>query len=345
MTQEGVPELMLLWLYPVDRLKVLQVIAEDMTKALQYLALRSNPRAIGDSLRSFKSRSNKKAKEAEVKTEANNEATLRAKRIDFRRLFTVAANSFDDIHRCMNSEKYIDIQFSKVCEKAERLFKVDQKIEEIINFTDEEYDTMESCRDRFTKIRVVYEKNYSKHDEKKSEMSNIRKENPISPKDNLNNAKKKTSWITSELTNEDIQKARLAVLGIVRIEQLSQLKEKIQRHFSSPSERHDMMDAHFIQDTRGTEVHDLDIIDAKYLLERVRYLPNITKRLNWPLGRVIELHPGKEGNERVSKLRVANGFAVRPLQRLYPLEMSVSDLPSDIALGEIFPEPIWNLTD
>ncbi|GFU02973.1 hypothetical protein TNCV_2209351 [Trichonephila clavipes] len=49
----------------------------------------------------------------------------------------------------------------------------------------------------------------------------IRKENPISPKDNLNNAKKKTSWITSELTNEDIQKARLAVLGIVRIKQLS----------------------------------------------------------------------------------------------------------------------------
>ncbi|GFX59995.1 DUF5641 domain-containing protein [Trichonephila clavipes] len=103
--------------------------------------------------------------------------------------------------------------------------------------------------------------------------------------------------------------------------------------------------AHFIQDTRGTEVHDLDIIDAKYLLKRVRYLQNITKRLNWPLGRVIELYPRKEDIERVSKLRVTNGFAIRSLQRLYPLEMSVSDLPSDIALGEIFPEPIRNLTD
>ncbi|GFY15096.1 transposable element Tc1 transposase [Trichonephila clavipes] len=115
--------------------------------------------------------SDKKAKEAKVKTEANNEATLRAKRIDLLRLFTVAANSFDDIHRCKNSEKNVDIQFSKVCEKAERLFKVDQEIEEIINFTDEEYDTMESCRDRFTEIRVVYEKNYSKHDESKPEIS------------------------------------------------------------------------------------------------------------------------------------------------------------------------------
>ncbi|GFY69635.1 hypothetical protein TNIN_233411 [Trichonephila inaurata madagascariensis] len=48
------------------------------------------------------------------------------------------ANSFDDIHRSMNSKKNIDIQFSKVCEKAESLFKVDQEIEEITNFTDEE---------------------------------------------------------------------------------------------------------------------------------------------------------------------------------------------------------------
>ncbi|GFU02651.1 DUF5641 domain-containing protein [Trichonephila clavipes] len=108
-----------------------------------------------------------------------------------------------------------------------------------------------------------------------------------------------------------------------------------------PDETTAIIPAHFIQDTRGTELHDLDITDAKFLLKNVRYLQNvrdslkdqITKRLNWPLGRVIELYPGKEGIEKVSKLRVANGFAIRPLQRLYPLEMSVSDLPSDIALA------------
>ncbi|GFY65008.1 hypothetical protein TNIN_283541 [Trichonephila inaurata madagascariensis] len=80
----------------------------------------------------------KKDKEAEVKTETNNEAKLRD---NLRRLFTVVANSFDDIYQSMNSERIIELQFSKVCEKAERLFKVDQEIEEIINFTDEEYDT------------------------------------------------------------------------------------------------------------------------------------------------------------------------------------------------------------
>ncbi|GFV68589.1 transposable element Tc1 transposase [Trichonephila clavipes] len=115
--------------------------------------------------------SNKKENEAEVKFEANKEAKLKAERASLYRLFTVAANSFDDIHRSMNREKNIDIQFSKIYEKAERLFRVDQEIKEIINFSDEEYDTMESYRDRYTEIRVIYEKNYNKHDESKSEIS------------------------------------------------------------------------------------------------------------------------------------------------------------------------------
>ncbi|GFR23444.1 transposable element Tc1 transposase [Trichonephila clavata] len=88
--------------------------------------------------------SDRKENEAEVKIEANKEANLKAERASLRRLFTVAANSFDDIHRSMNREKNIDIQLSKIYEKSERLFKVDQEIKEIINFTDEEYDTMES---------------------------------------------------------------------------------------------------------------------------------------------------------------------------------------------------------
>ncbi|GFR20895.1 transposable element Tc1 transposase [Trichonephila clavata] len=116
--------------------------------------------------------SDKKENEAEVKIEANKEAKLKAERASLRRLFTVAANSFDDIHRSMNREKNIDIQFSKIYQKAERLFKVDQEIKEIINFSDEEYDTMESYRDRFTEIIVIYETNYKKHDESKSEISN-----------------------------------------------------------------------------------------------------------------------------------------------------------------------------
>ncbi|XP_054724179.1 uncharacterized protein LOC129234240 [Uloborus diversus] len=139
-----------------------------------------------------------------------------------------------------------------------------------------------------------------------------------------------------------------------------------------PNEMTPVTPAHFIQDIRGSETHDLDILDSQHLLKRVRYVQSLrdnfrkrfqkeylgelvrnpksrskqqeisvgeivligcedTKRLNWPLGRVVELYPGRDGIQRIAKLRVANGYLVRPLQRLYPLEMSISDLPSDLA--------------
>ncbi|GFT24322.1 integrase catalytic domain-containing protein [Nephila pilipes] len=47
--------------------------------------------------------------------------------------------------------------------------------------------------------------------------------------------------------------------------------------------------------------------------------------MNWPLAQVIELFPGKDGGERVAKLQLASGEIIRPLQRIYPLELSASD--------------------
>ncbi|GFT20758.1 transposable element Tc1 transposase [Nephila pilipes] len=105
-----------------------------------------------------------KAEQAEI------EAKLRNERTNLRRLFTVSANTFDDIHHKIDKVKDIHVQYNKVVEKAERLFKVDDEIKEYIIFTDEEYDTTESYRDRFTEIRVVYEKQYTQ-DESSSVVS------------------------------------------------------------------------------------------------------------------------------------------------------------------------------
>ncbi|GFQ73739.1 uncharacterized protein TNCT_523321 [Trichonephila clavata] len=60
----------------------------------------------------------------------------------------------------------------------------------------------------------------------------LRKRNPSSLKDKGNNAKKKTSWIRSELTIEEIRRTGFAVIDKV---QSSESKEKIKRNFSSPS--------------------------------------------------------------------------------------------------------------
>ncbi|KAG8172925.1 hypothetical protein JTE90_011271 [Oedothorax gibbosus] len=48
-----------------------------------------------------------------------------------------------------------------------------------------------------------------------------------------------------------------------------------------------------------------------------------TKRLSWPLAKILELYPGKDGNVRVARLKTAHGELLRPLQRLYPMEMTL----------------------
>ncbi|GIY86730.1 transposable element Tc1 transposase [Caerostris darwini] len=83
--------------------------------------------------------------------QAKLETKLRHERTNLRRLFTVSANVCDEIHRKVDIEKDIHIQYNKIIEKAERSFKVHEEIKDLIDFTDEEYDTTESYRDRFRK--------------------------------------------------------------------------------------------------------------------------------------------------------------------------------------------------
>jgi hypothetical protein len=49
------------------------------------------------------------------------------------------------------------------------------------------------------------------------------------------------------------------------------------------------------------------------------------KRIMWPMGRVLELIPGKDNNVRVVKVKTTTGVITRPIQRLIPLEISSSD--------------------
>ncbi len=48
------------------------------------------------------------------------------------------------------------------------------------------------------------------------------------------------------------------------------------------------------------------------------------KRFEWPLGIIVELIPGRDGNVRVARVKTKSGIITRPLQRLYPLEIGTS---------------------
>ncbi|XP_035215274.1 uncharacterized protein LOC118188867 [Stegodyphus dumicola] len=91
----------------------------------------------------------------------------------------------------------------------------------------------------------------------------------------------------------------------------------------------------FLQDNQISGVPDLDDIGHKSLNKRVKYRENLqrisetgsdnTKRINWPLGKIIHILPRKDGITRLVKLKTANGHLLRPVQRLYPLEVSNDD--------------------
>jgi hypothetical protein len=46
------------------------------------------------------------------------------------------------------------------------------------------------------------------------------------------------------------------------------------------------------------------------------------KRWEWPMGRIVELIPGRDGHVRTARVKVAHGILLRPIQRLYPMEIS-----------------------
>ncbi|UYV81404.1 hypothetical protein LAZ67_20001094 [Cordylochernes scorpioides] len=46
------------------------------------------------------------------------------------------------------------------------------------------------------------------------------------------------------------------------------------------------------------------------------------KRLHWPLARIIQLYPRKDGLVRVAKVKTSSGDKIRPIQKLYNLEIT-----------------------
>ncbi|GFT01922.1 DUF5641 domain-containing protein [Trichonephila clavipes] len=45
------------------------------------------------------------------------------------------------------------------------------------------------------------------------------------------------------------------------------------------------------------------------------------KRLSWPIAKIIELIPGRDGEIRTVRLKTQHGAVIRPVQRIFPLEV------------------------
>ena len=52
--------------------------------------------------------------------------------------------------------------------------------------------------------------------------------------------------------------------------------------------------------------------------------PSLLKRGQWPLGRVIEVHPGRDGPVRVATVRTSTGTYVRPITKICQLPRTMN---------------------
>ncbi|GFS54017.1 DUF5641 domain-containing protein [Trichonephila clavipes] len=127
-----------------------------------------------------------------------------------------------------------------------------------------------------------------------------------------------------------------------------------------PNELLPLSPAMFIHGNSNCETPDLDQVDRSSLVKRTKYLQKLredlrqrfrneyltllvhrgtrknalemgdvelighdnVRRIDWTLGVVLEVYPGKDGVPRVARIRTSHGERIRPCQRLYPLEVS-----------------------
>lgn len=70
----------------------------------------------------------------------------------------------------------------------------------------------------------------------------------------------------------------------------------------------------WINKTRNLKIDDLVLIHD-----------HSTVPLHWKMGRIVQLHPGSDGQVRVVRVRTSTGDLTRPVVKLYPLPMETDD--------------------
>ncbi|GFU55936.1 DUF5641 domain-containing protein [Nephila pilipes] len=109
----------------------------------------------------------------------------------------------------------------------------------------------------------------------------------------------------------DFSKHTLALLRAVDDYIRVKFREDLQKRFGLEYLGYLKQNTKTISRSHGVTVGEVVLIENKNL-----------KRLCWPLGKITETFPGKDGIARLAKVRTASGEILRPKQHLYSLEIN-----------------------
>ncbi|GFT47814.1 integrase catalytic domain-containing protein [Trichonephila clavipes] len=133
-----------------------------------------------------------------------------------------------------------------------------------------------------------------------------------------------------ELNSRDLRKRMK-----YRIKLLSDLRQRFRKEYLSE----------LIQKQNGNRVREPRIG------EMVLIGNDNKKRLSWPIAKIIELIPGRDGEIRTVRLKTQHGTVIRPVQRIFPLEVqaianSDKELKEEsISVKSTKPEKVLNTND
>ncbi|XP_055951563.1 uncharacterized protein LOC129987628 [Argiope bruennichi] len=86
----------------------------------------------------------------------------------------------------------------------------------------------------------------------------------------------------------------------------------------------------FIQDVHECNLPDIDAVEQNSVSNRFKYRQAVLKDLrnrfrSEYLGRITKIIPGKDGHVRLVRVQTSQQNFLRPIQRIYPLELTSSD--------------------
>ncbi|GIX82693.1 DUF5641 domain-containing protein [Caerostris extrusa] len=70
------------------------------------------------------------------------------------------------------------------------------------------------------------------------------------------------------------------------------------------------------------------------------------KRVMWPMGKIEKIYSSRDGASRVVQVRTSSGCLTRPIQKLYPLEVSTSEIlysPGQLKTGPDMDDCLYQL--